>query len=118
MYCQYCGQELADNDAYCLKCGKSVNDNKEIALREASAQGKASFGWAVLGFFLPVVGLILYIVWKAEHPSAAKKAGIGALAGVVTEIAVSIISIVISIIATAIPFIVYYAAPGASMLVM
>ena len=44
-------------------------------------QDKRSFGWAVLGFFLPLVGLILFFVWKKEKPGNAKKAGLGALIG-------------------------------------
>ena len=41
-----------------------------------------SFGWAVLGFFIPLVGLILWLVWKDSKPKNAKMAGIGALVGV------------------------------------
>ena len=41
-----------------------------------------SFGWAVLGFFIPLVGLILWLVWKDTKPKSAKMAGIGALVGV------------------------------------
>lgn len=45
-----------------------------------------SFGWAVLGFFIPLVGLILFIVWKQTKPKCAKMAGIGALVGVILAI--------------------------------
>lgn len=41
-----------------------------------------SFGWAVLGFFIPLVGLILWLVWKDTKQKSAKMAGIGALVGV------------------------------------
>lgn len=39
-----------------------------------------SMGWAVLGFFVPVAGLILWLVWKDQRPLDAAKAGKGALA--------------------------------------
>lgn len=42
---------------------------------------KGNFGWAVLGFFIPIVGLILFIVWKDERKADSKNAGIGALVG-------------------------------------
>lgn len=45
-----------------------------------------SFGFAVLGFFVPLVGLILYLVWKQERPRDAHQAGVGALTGVVTGV--------------------------------
>ncbi|MEE1295276.1 MAG: hypothetical protein UHD09_00115 [Bifidobacterium sp.] len=40
-----------------------------------------SFGWAVLGFLIPLVGLILFLVWHRTKPKCAKMAGIGALVG-------------------------------------
>ena len=39
-----------------------------------------------VGFFIPIVGLILFLVWKNEMPVRAKSAGIGALIGVIVEI--------------------------------
>lgn len=52
-----------------------------------------SFGWAVLGFFFPLVGLILFLVWKDSMPLSAKKAGIGALVGVISEAVLAIAGI-------------------------
>ena len=37
------------------------------------------FGWGLLGFCIPIVGLILFLVWKGEKPKTAKAAGMGAL---------------------------------------
>ena len=56
-----------------------------------------SGGYAVLGFFIPVVGLILYLVWKDETPLRAKSAGKGALIGVITGVVLSIVLTVISV---------------------
>jgi len=44
---------------------------------------KGNFGWAILGFFFPIIGLILYIVWKSEKPKDSKYAGVGALVSVI-----------------------------------
>jgi len=54
-----------------------------------------SFGWAVLGFFVPLAGLILWIVWKTERPLSAKKAGIGALVSVLASVVLTIIEVAI-----------------------
>lgn len=51
-----------------------------------------SFGWAVLGFFFPIVGLILYLVWKDTKPKSAKQAGMGALVSVIINVVLVIIS--------------------------
>lgn len=56
--------------------------NQAIAPQEDSG----SFGWAVLGFFIPLVGLILYLVWKDSKPNSAKSAGRGALVSVIISI--------------------------------
>lgn len=40
-----------------------------------------SIGWGILGFFFPLVGLILFLVWKNTKPKCAKVAGMGALIG-------------------------------------
>lgn len=44
-------------------------------LRAASPADAGSFGWAVLGFFIPLVGLILWMIWKNDRPRDAGMAG-------------------------------------------
>lgn len=44
-------------------------------------------GWKVLGFFVPLAGFILYLIWREERPSAAKAAGKFALIRVIVNIA-------------------------------
>ena len=44
---------------------------------------KGSFGWALLGWFVPLAGIILYFVWKNERPGDAKMALWGALASII-----------------------------------
>lgn len=58
-----------------------------------------SFGWAVLGFFFPIVGLILFLVWKSEKPVSAKQAGMGALVSVISTVVLWILLIVFAVIA-------------------
>ena len=48
-----------------------------------SGDDTGNVGWGVLGFFIPLVGLILFIVWNSTKPKNAKMAGIGALIGFV-----------------------------------
>lgn len=44
-------------------------------------EDKGNIGWAILGFFIPIVGWILYFSWKNSKPGNAKMAGIGGIAG-------------------------------------
>jgi len=54
-----------------------------------------SFGYAILGFFIPIVGLILYLMWKDQTPQRARSAGKGALTSVIVGVALSIILVII-----------------------
>ena len=47
---------------------------------------KNGFGWGVLSFFLPLVGLILALVWIRKKPRASKASCIGAISGLLTMI--------------------------------
>lgn len=57
-----------------------------------------SFGYAALGFFIPVAGLVLYLVWKEQTPLRAKSAGKGALAGVIVWISLSILMAILAFV--------------------
>ena len=49
-------------------------------------------GWGLLGCCIPLVGLILFLVWKGDKPQSAKAAGIGAIVGVAISLVCYIIS--------------------------
>lgn len=53
------------------------------------------FGWGLLGFCIPIVGLILFLVWKGEKPKTAKAAGMGALISVIIGVVFYILMFVI-----------------------
>lgn len=91
MYCEDCGSKL--ENGVCPKCKPEVVVNTNTQVEDTG-----SFGWGVLGFFFPLVGLILFIVWMNTKPLSSKKAGIGALIGVIASIVLSIIITVIFIV--------------------
>ena len=77
MFCKNCGQEIDDKAVVCPHCG--------VAQREMSydtIKDDGGVGWGILGCCIPVVGLILWLVWKDTKPQTAKAAGIGALVSV------------------------------------
>ena len=85
-FCSKCGKEIHDEAVVCVNCGCSV-ENSLIA----DANDAPSTGFAVLGFFVPIAGLVLYLINKDKSPKKAKSAGKGALAGVITSVALSIL---------------------------
>ncbi len=49
----------------------------------AAVEEGGTAGWAILGFLIPIIGLILFIVWKDSKPKSSSAAGKGALIGVI-----------------------------------
>ena len=93
MYCSHCGNEVNDEAEICVKCGCRVRPTKQTNNDDAS-----SLAYALLGFFIPIVGLILFLVWNDEYPLRAKSAGKGALINVIVMFAFLAFYIIIMII--------------------
>lgn len=89
-FCSKCGKEIMDEAMICPGCGCS---QEKTSLQ--NQDDSSSFGWALLGFCVPIVGLILYLVWKDKTPLKAKSAGKGALVSVIVSIIFYIIYAVI-----------------------
>lgn len=95
MYCKYCGKLVDDNSAYCTNCGMQFDDTQNKISNDHS-----NLGFAILGFFIPLVGLILFLVYESKQPKRAKSAGKGALIGFITQIVFSIICVVLCVVFT------------------
>lgn len=125
--CPSCGATIAAGSAFCGSCGSKVEPAEAYSAqtaaeqqgmantaqpamnaaqaapnypyRQASPMDAPSTGYAVLCFFFPVVGLILYLVWKDEFPMRAKSAGKGAIIGVIANVVLTIIYVLIAVAA-------------------
>lgn len=93
-YCSHCGEELEDEAVVCVKCGCSAGPAKNRVLEDPN---ESTLLYGVLGFFVPLAGLILFLLWNETYPRRAKTAGKGAL-----------ISVIISTITGIIGFVVYF----------
>ena len=124
-FCGTCGKAYEDNMTVCPHCGAGAEEpvqvNVEPTYQEAPQQNyqqtynqgytgqqarpasidSGSVGYAFLGFCIPIVGLILYLVWKDEKPNSAKKAGIGALISVGVSVVIYVLAFIIGIAGTA-----------------
>lgn len=82
-YCSKCGTENPDGAVVCSNCGTPQQIQPSITPQAAPVQeDKGGFLWGLLGCCIPIVGLILFLVWKDSKPKTAKAAGIGALISV------------------------------------
>ncbi|HJF54444.1 MAG TPA: zinc ribbon domain-containing protein [Limosilactobacillus coleohominis] len=100
-YCPNCGKEVDPKAVVCPNCGVAlpapVTNNQVVNAQNDTG----SVGWAFLGFFIPIVGLILYIIWRNSEPNNAKKAGLGALISVIVWAAFWVLIMIIAAIASA-----------------
>lgn len=100
-HCKFCGNALRDEDIFCSKCGVHIESQEYHNTNTFESfipkiEDSGHIGWGLLGFLVPIVGLILFLIWKDEKPKTSLMAGKGAL-----------ISIILSVVATVLFFIVF-----------
>ena len=92
MYCRSCGKNIDDSATYCINCGTRFDNNIN------ETDDHSSFGFAILEFFIPIVGLILFLIYEGKKPKRAKSAGKGTLIGFITKIVLSIILVILYVV--------------------
>lgn len=118
-FCENCGAEVQEGAGFCTHCGASLKGRvqtppcREAEERPCSPHGgreayfrdyetyrdlqdTGSGGFGVLGFFLPIVGLILFLVWHDTYPRRARSAGMGALIAVGVAVTFGILSVLLA----------------------
>ena len=120
-FCRKCGSLLADDADFCSSCGTAQNvapaqnaapnqntynpasaqnaapnQNTYIPASAPAPEDNGGFGWGALGCCVPIVGLILFLVWKDTKPKTAKAAGKGALISVIISVIFYILSFVLA----------------------
>ena len=107
MKCKFCGKELQDGSTFCTSCGRSLNaapppqrpvggggtEKRVIVL----PKDDPSFGFGLLSFLFPIVGLVLYLVWRDVLPRRAHSCGFGALVSVIVGFVLSIILFIVAL---------------------
>ena len=88
-FCTHCGAEIADAAVVCVKCGCSL-ENNSTQIRTDDAP---SAGFAVLGFFLPLIGAILILVWSKSNPQKALSCAKGIAISLIVSAAIGLIVI-------------------------
>ena len=88
-YCRNCGKEIQPQASICPFCGVPQKKATPTAVDDGG------FLWGLLGFCVPIAGLILFLIWKDERPNTAKAAGMGALISVILTVVSYIVMFVI-----------------------
>lgn len=92
-YCRKCGARIDDYAAVCPECGTPQNGGQNTP----PVVDNGGFLWGLLGCCIPIVGLILFLVWKDTKPRTAKAAGIGALVCVIAYVLMYVLAAVIGV---------------------
>lgn len=97
-FCPNCGTSVEEGAKFCLNCGASLTEKSTPVVEEATHQAtdatpavtspktsnlndSGTIWWGVLGFCIPLVGIILRLVWNTSSPNNARSAGYGAGVG-------------------------------------
>lgn len=97
--CSKCGKEFIDESVTCPDCSRKTDSNAPAGSLDggynvgvnSTVHQVTSREFAALGFFVPIVGLVLYLVYREKQPLMAKSAGKGALIGIGPQIVILII---------------------------
>lgn len=88
MYCPKCGKKQEKDAAYCSECGAEIT-NKNIEIED-----KGSIGWGILGFFFPLIGIILAVIWNEDQQYNSMALKRGAAIGFLVWIVVNMLKFV------------------------
>lgn len=98
MFCNHCGKEVNDNAAFCIHCGRQLSGNNPAPTNSNDFDDSSGKGLAVLCFFIPLVGLILYLIYQKDRPILAKAVGKGAIAGFIVRVTLAVIITILYLI--------------------
>ena len=101
MRCNYCDYKVNEDTIICPNCGEDVHTTKKNVIKENKSKeekespkiqidGDYSILFGLLGFFIPLAGLVLFLVWINTKPKDAKAAGLGALIRVILYVVLAI----------------------------
>lgn len=92
-FCFNCGNKVEENSYICTKCGVVVNNN--VSNKVVNINDNGGIAWAILGFFVPLAGLILYLIWRNERPKTAASVGKGALISTIVGVIIYVLFMIL-----------------------
>lgn len=100
MFCKNCGKQIDNNAAICIYCGVSTENNGS----SLNGIDNPSHLPGIAGCCFPLVGIILYFMWKDEKPKSASLVIKWTLAGIAIGFIGSIIYIIFIILLGALSY--------------
>jgi len=90
MFCPHCGEQIAEQAEICPKCGVRVKGSN-------NSDDKPNIAVNLLSFCcIPILGIIMFFVWKGTKPKAAKSALIWSIIPMIIWFVLSLVTGVLS----------------------
>ena len=64
--CQNCGAFVNEDQEFCIECGKKIEKKDQIN------ESGSRFLFGLISFFIPLLGLVFWILLRGTKPKAAK----------------------------------------------
>lgn len=96
-YCTNCGKPVDDEAVICPNCGRTIDSAKKS--NDSDSKSWWCLGFFTSLFFTPIIGLILWLVWKDEAPMKAKQVGLGTLWSLLAGVIVAVVCVIIYVVA-------------------
>lgn len=100
MYCSGCGHQV-NNQEFCPSCGARLVQTAGNTVKQDQPSGLLN----ILACCFPIIGLILFIVWKDDKPRSAKAVGKWALIGFILGIVLYVVGFALGVLSE---FMYYY----------
>ena len=98
-FCIHCGTRLNDGANFCSKCGCNVAtptvSTAPIQSSPAQGQDDASPALTLISLLLPLLGCLLYFLYKTDQPAKAFECRRGALGGFAIGALFSILALIL-----------------------
>lgn len=96
-YCDECGAKMKDNAKICKECGFLASTDTEDSSENDTFKEKDKFSvaWEWFGFLTPLIGLVLYIVWRRDLPCRAYSVGKGALFAYIVRLILGVLLLIV-----------------------
>ena len=93
MNCKWCGKKIDQNSKFCPNCGKEILEDSSSNINQGepstepkvvnsfnqeginSVEEKTNVWLVILSYFVPIAGLIIFLVKKDKEPKTAKASG-------------------------------------------
>lgn len=89
MYCKKCGSLNDDKLNFCTNCGESLHENAT-----KKPDGISNIWFGLLGFFVPILGLIFFVSYQDNNSKRAKASLKGAIIGFISPIVIGLIYVI------------------------